>query len=144
MPSDQNPDREKLLRALDPSGIDGRHLGANHAGLVLHPRQAEAIADAILASEWLRARDERVRREAAAEQREKDMALIRWLANGRRRYQHTPDKQITPSSLDYPIYLQAKSVEQVADMIEGTNDACGWLHSADWDTWAAIREQGNE
>lgn len=45
----KKPSREALIQALDPSDADGRHLGKSHAGVVLHPRQAEAIADAILA-----------------------------------------------------------------------------------------------
>lgn len=43
-------DREALVDVLDPSREEGRYLGRSHAGLVLHPRQAEAIADHLLAS----------------------------------------------------------------------------------------------
>ena len=43
----QNPaTREALMALLDPSG-DDRHIGRNWAGMVLHPKQAVAIADAI-------------------------------------------------------------------------------------------------
>ena len=40
--------REDLMALLDPSG-DDRHIGRNWAGMVLHPKQAAAITDAILA-----------------------------------------------------------------------------------------------
>lgn len=45
----KKPSREEIVAELDPSRVEGRHSGRNHAGLVLHPKQAEAIADAILA-----------------------------------------------------------------------------------------------
>ena len=40
--------REELIALLDPSG-DDRHIGRAWAGMVFHPRQAAAVADAILA-----------------------------------------------------------------------------------------------
>ena len=45
----KKPTVEAIVAELDPSRVEGRHSGRNHAGLVLHPKQAEAIARAILA-----------------------------------------------------------------------------------------------
>jgi len=71
--TDQNPDREKLVDTFFVS-LELPNTAADMPGDAL--LYLEHLADAILASDWLRARDERVRREAAAEQREKDYAAV--------------------------------------------------------------------
>ena len=45
-------DRDELARVLDPSGVEGRHIGTAHAGLVLHERQAAAIAEVLWSAGW--------------------------------------------------------------------------------------------
>lgn len=62
--SEQNTDREALGDIIDDWLTDPDHIDTGF------------LADAILNSEWLAEHDERVRREAAAEQREKDYAAV--------------------------------------------------------------------
>lgn len=76
MPCEQNVDREKLAETIEnaQTPMGGTLLGSRE--------QFEAVADAILNSEWLAEHDERVRREAAAEQREKDAQIAESRAVG--------------------------------------------------------------
>lgn len=45
-------DRDELARTLDPSRVEGRHIGTAHAGVLLHELQAAAIADVLWAAGW--------------------------------------------------------------------------------------------
>lgn len=70
MPSEQNTDREALGDIIDDWLTDPDHIDTGF------------LADAILSSQWLAEHDERVRREAAAEQRGKDAQIAESRAVG--------------------------------------------------------------
>ncbi|MDN3309577.1 hypothetical protein QWJ90_01395 [Microbacterium oryzae] len=75
-------------------------------------------------AEWDRmmaAHDEAVR----AEEREKAAANLRWLADARAEYDHEATQR------------EAHAARLLADIIDGQNDASGWLPSWRWDEWAA-------
>lgn len=73
--SDQNPDREKLA-----DEISGIVVGAGYESVSIGITAALEAADAILASDWLAEHDDQMRREAAAEQREKDAVFLDQIA----------------------------------------------------------------
>lgn len=84
---------------------------------------------------WLAAHDAEVRAGVVAEEPastdtfedgyQAAIADVRWLADARDRY------------VDERVQFQTSSVRQVADIVNGENDAAGWLPSWLWDEWAA-------
>lgn len=113
--TDQNPDREKLLRAIS-GGLDKDEKPYSfEESRNFWAETLDDVADAILASEWMREHNERVRREAATEQREKDARIAEQSARPRPGH---------------------------GSMSEGSRSA--WYAYGRRDAAAAIREQGND
>jgi len=78
---------------------------------------------------------------------EADAEAVRWLAKARAEYCHLPheDQRALINSIiegdrgTQALHTQHETAEQIADMLDGSNDGMGWLPSWRWDEWAAIR-----
>lgn len=70
-------------------------------------------------------------------------ARLRFLAAARREYFHGSEPE-TSTDLDrmdsaqLMIWTQVRSAEQLANIIEGTDDAKGWLPSWRWSEWESL------
>lgn len=86
---------------------------------------------------------ERVR----AEERERLIGNLRWLAKSRAEYCRLPhadeDAAIRAyhesSRLMQVLHDEHTTAEAIADLLDGSNDGMGWLPSWRWDEWRAIR-----
>ncbi|WP_295851202.1 hypothetical protein [uncultured Microbacterium sp.] len=71
-----------------------------------------------------------------------EVEKLRWLADARAAYVDGPfdtvEQFFALSPTMQSIASEVMTVRQAAAMLDGTNDACGWLPSWKWDEWAAI------
>jgi len=71
-----------------------------------------------------------------------EVQKLRWLADARAAYVDGPFETVGQffelSPTMQSIAREVMTVRMVADILEGQNDASGWLPSWKWDEWAAI------
>lgn len=71
-----------------------------------------------------------------------DVDRLRWLADARAAYVDGPfstvDEFFRLTLTMQSIAREVMTVRLAADMLDGTNDACGWLPSWKWDEWAEM------
>lgn len=72
-----------------------------------------------------------------------EVEKLRWLADARAEYVSGPFETVNGyfalPDAERAIAREVLAARQLADILEGVNDGCGWLPSWKWDDWEEIK-----